>query len=741
MNSSQTNLHQQPNGEVAQYQPVQSRNLDIVTFSGQSNAQNPSDSRMNIESIYGTMIKNIKDLGEFCKNSWSTVDTRIGNVEGRTVTLEEAVTALVSKDSDTTKIISDQFQFAENTVQALNWLKNSYEQSKTETQLHIQKLTDWLSNFKSEQEDISRLNQDVRALNVAKELSEDKLQLILNKSEGTTNEINQIKSQQAILLSKINDIESSSKKTILSTNAVEDRLQILEKKFKETLKTQDLVNKLEPLIREHGQDLLILGEDLNKLKKTIDTLEEKANKNGRKLTKNEKSLIDEIDTTVICLKEKFSAMETLVEHLNDVKFEDFARRFKKEIFENSDTQIARLSQSLKNLEEHSTLQSRTNDALQKNLQELKKKIDCEMLKVLDLKHIQFTEEKWNSTESKLTELSVNIEALLKKTKQHDNDIIGLSANVYDYSFHEMASSFDERVDNRLAGLKQQIKELSTQISNLNKVNLESNESNILLNKLQKLVENKLDAHSDMIDQKLTNLSKSSHLKLEPPLTTEDGKKILYKAGNHYLEPEDVKVSIDGSLHINKKCKLGLRCISRTCKYIHDDDLIKKPSSREKPTPQRNQVLKPRYYEGKLTPRSHTYQSDWKIKELCELKDQCPQSKCPFLHNRESCKGFKTCRDKYCQKRHHPSRFNLINDTKLPSQKQELIIPHQQPLYSFHQPNGPSEQYPLYISPTYQSFTLPNVSFPSAHNSWQGYPNMFFAYPHSQLHPGEWHRKF
>jgi len=77
----------------------------------------------------------------------------------------------------------------------------------------------------------------------------------------------------------------------------------------------------------------------------------------------------------------------------------------------------------------------------------------EILKAQDLKHVQWTEERWSRTEPKLTGLDTNLEVLVKKFRQHDSDILGLSGNVYDYSFHKMASSFDERVDNRLAGLK------------------------------------------------------------------------------------------------------------------------------------------------------------------------------------------------------------------------------------------------------------------------------------------------
>ena len=63
------------------------------------------------------------------------------------------------------------------------------------------------------------------------------------------------------------------------------------------------------------------------------------------------------------------------------------------------------------------------------------------------------------------EIASSIDNLYKKTKQHDGDILTLSENVYDYSFKEMAASFDERMDNRLSNVKTQIIELTQQVQN------------------------------------------------------------------------------------------------------------------------------------------------------------------------------------------------------------------------------------------------------------------------------------
>jgi len=59
-----------------------------------------------------------------------------------------------------------------------------------------------------------------------------------------------------------------------------------------------------------------------------------------------------------------------------------------------------------------------------------------------LKYIQETEEKWKRTDTQLDEINVNFEALTRKTKQHDTERMELSGNVFDYSYKEMASSFE-----------------------------------------------------------------------------------------------------------------------------------------------------------------------------------------------------------------------------------------------------------------------------------------------------------
>ena len=741
MNSNQSSNNLQiSNGETGQYQQGQSNSLEIVPYSGYGNSSGTSTA-MNIESTYGNMIQQVKNLGEFCRNTWAAVDTRINNVEGRQVTLEEAVTALVEKDTETTKIINDQFAFTENTIQALNWIKSSLEMNKTETQNKFQKFSDWYSSLNRDTESISRMDQDIRTLNISKQLNEDKWIQINNKLDSISDNFNVIKNQLSSYSSKCGDSDTLLKKQHSQMNTIEDRLQIVEKRLKETQKTQETFNRTENKIREHGQDLLIQAETLEKLKKNLEALEAKTQKDNKKLTKNEKSTLDELETGVYGIKERLSSLETTVEHLNDVKFEDFSRRFKKEVFENSDNQVVKISKSLKLLEDQNDIQNKTSDSLQRSLNELRKKLDIETLKAQDLKHIQEAEEKWKRTDTRLEELSGNLEALSRKTKQHDTEILGLSDNVFDYSYKEMASSFDERVDNRLTNIKQQIKDISTQVSSLNKTNYEENMLNNFFTKIQKLVENKLEAHADMIDQKLNNLT-SNLPKPAVPLTTEDGKKILYKAGQTYADPKDIQVSIDGTIKWKEKCYYGNKCDRIFCKRDHGEGICPKNSDCKdlkcKMRHLREKYIKPPSISKRLF---QDYETDDQFQTTpCKFKNQCPEIKCRFRHDAEACGGFKNCKKVNCKRRHHPSR-------SIPSPKPKAKPTQNEKQQRANKKTPNYAQQPVYLSPSgtqpslpvqYQYQQLLPFSLP-----WYGYTNtpQTFSPPNQQPWMGEQFRRY
>jgi len=713
-NSIQSNNSLQlSNGEICLYQPTQNNN-----------------NAMNIESTYGNMIQQVKNLGEFCRNTWAAVDTRINNVEGRQVTVEEAVTALVNKDTETTKIISDQLEFAESTIQALNWIKSNLEMNKTETQNNFQKISDWYSNLNKDSESLSKIDQDIRALNIAKQLNEDKWAQINNKLGSISDNLNLFKNQLSSHSSKCGDLDISLKKQQTQANTIDDRLQIVEKRLKDMQKAQEIFNRTENNIREHGQDLLILTETVEKLKKNLESLEAKTHKDNKKLTKNEKSILDELETSVFGIKERISSLETTVEHLNDVKFEDFSRRFKKEVYENSDNQVVKISKSLKLLEDQNDLQSKTSDSLQRSLNELRKKLDIEILKVQDLKYIQEAEEKRKRIDTQIDEINSNLEALMRKTKQHDTEILGLSDNVFDYSYKEMASSFDERVDNRLINVKQQIKDISTQISNLNKTNYEETTLNNFLTKIQKSVENKLEAHADMIDQKLNNLA-TNPSKLSVPLTTEGGKKILYKAGKSYADPKDIQASIDGTFKWKEKCYYGNKCDRVFCKRDHDEGICPKSSDCKdlkcKLRHLTEKSIKPPTISKRLF-QDLEAEDQFQITP-CKFKNQCPEVKCRFRHDAEACGGFKNCKKVNCKRRHHPSRIipNIKPKNKPTQNEKKQRTTEKTPEH---------HQQPIYLSPTGTQH-LPPIQYQQMlpfSLPWYGYNNMPQTFPASNQQP-------
>jgi len=621
--------------ESGQYKPAQSHNLDIVPLSNQSGPfSNSQPSEMQIENVYGTMIQRIKDLGEFCKGSWSAVDHRISSLEEQNITVESAIRELVLKDNETTKIISNQCQFAENALLAFNWLKATLEQTQGDMKLSFNKVSEWceLNKKDYDSENLSQVVKDTRALIVSKELNDDKVLKIANNLENVSNGLDSAKNQINLLQLRLNEFEAQAKRSNSQHSTSEDRLQILETRVREIQKNQEPLVKVDQLTRENGRDLLILEEDVSKLKKSLTNLEEKTNKNQtRKMSKNEKSCFEEIEVDVIKIKERVNSLEVLTEHLNDVKYEDFARRFKKEIYENTDTQIVKVSQGLKQIEEQTNLHAKANDNLQKSLLELRKKLDHEMIKLQDINFSQANEAKWSQIDTKLAELNSNYETLLKKTQQHDHDILGISENVYDYSFKEMASSFDERVDNRLSNCKQQINTIRQQISELKKKRDEECETKILLTKINKLIENKLDAYTEVIEQRISRIANIESNNQEIPVVAENGKKILYKSGSTFLNPKDIIISNNGSLMWNKKDNNEMR-------GTRDDHKIKNPSANKS----KNQI------------QENPFQ------KRCIYDNTCPTTKCPYIHTKKVCGGFVSCKKQGCQRRHHPDRVVTNN---------------------------------------------------------------------------------
>ncbi len=124
-----------------------------------------------------------------------------------------------------------------------------------------------------------------------------------------------------------------------------------------------------------GRNILIVEEGLEKIKVKLQKLEEKLVKgNSSKLSKGEKSLMNDLEVDVSMLKEKTNSMETTLNHLNEVNYEDFIKRFKKELIESTDTHFSKVSKEIKIFEEGTETQKRTNENIQRSLVELRKKL-------------------------------------------------------------------------------------------------------------------------------------------------------------------------------------------------------------------------------------------------------------------------------------------------------------------------------------------------------------------------------
>jgi len=264
-------------------------------------------------------------------------------------------------------------------------------------------------------------------------------------------------------------------------------------------------------------------------------------------------LLNELEVNMAGVKEKLSTIEFTVEHLNDVKFEDFEKRFKKEILQDTRSQATKINENLEQLEKKADSQAKWNENLQKNLLDLKKKLDNEMLKVLDLKLVQENEAKWKKNETKLEELSTSLENIIKKTNQQGQEILAISGEVFDYSFYEGASSFDERVENRISTIKQNIQELQKAMEKVNKNSIQETTSDSLLQSVNKIIDNKLETMNSQVKDKIKQMN--DLLNKEKKITEENvEKKIIYMAGNQVIEPEDVIQDSDGKLYLKKKAE-------------------------------------------------------------------------------------------------------------------------------------------------------------------------------------------
>ncbi len=168
------------------------------------------------------------------------------------------------------------------------------------------------------------------------------------------------------------------------------------------------------------------------------------------------------------------------------------------------------------MDEKNGTQKQANESLQKSVNDLRKKLDIEYGKLQNILNLKDDTEKWKINEVKLNVTKECIDDVCLKLMRHDTELNNLSSNVFDFSFKEMASNFDERVE-RLAPIKQQISELVQNVNQLHKSSRQENTSHPALETMQKMVENRLDCYTDSLNQKILNLSPNTSEASRAPL--------------------------------------------------------------------------------------------------------------------------------------------------------------------------------------------------------------------------------
>ncbi len=440
MNSSLSSNNALTDSENIQSKPVQSHNLDIVPVS--ACIQGLPNSKMEIENIFHIMLKQVGTIGEMCRNNFLEAGSRLAVLEDKSNLVNAALETLVNKDEEITSMLKCQANFNEFASQALNWLRRSSDLQQQTLNAEKMRSLEWeqrtnediRASQKFSKEAIAR-TEDLRNFSFKAQLLEDQVHKLDKITETHEACINTLKFQSNTFQTRISANENSSKQMELKLIKMEDQILLLEERLKEARRTTEEIPKVRDDIKSNMRDTLILEEDVEKLKGTLHNLEDKIEKcKGKKLSQSEKSAMNSLEIETTSLQERVRSIEFTVEHLNDVKFEDFSKRFKKEVIESSDNQMSKLVKRLKELEEKNEQQKIASEALQKNMSDLRKKLEVEHGKIQDLLNIKNDSEKWKINDLKLDDAISSIEDVYLKLKQFDSELLNIQSNVFDFSF-------------------------------------------------------------------------------------------------------------------------------------------------------------------------------------------------------------------------------------------------------------------------------------------------------------------
>jgi len=506
---------------------------------------------MELESYMSQVIKNIGAIGDFCRGQFDSISTRMTQLQDDGEVLERAVSMLANRSDAIAEVSTKNNTTMELLSQAIHqiiWKLNE-----------IDKRT---SQGSSDQISV------IRDLKVSKELVEDKIKKLELSVEKLNSNFVSASSLIKNLMTKNQELEDSIRESMKKGDELEDAAKVQDSKTKNLLKSLNDLGNLPEQIRAIKRDQLGYDQDLDKMNKALKKAEEKFKGLGdRQQLKSDLSKVEDLSSEVHDLKDKYGELKIMVETVNE---DAILKRLKKDLDDSNQSEFSKILKNIKNLEDDLKGHYINNDKLSKLSIDLKKKIEGEMKRIDELKSYKESENvKWNSVNENLEQTKVEIDKLSKKINSNANDVLKLEAEVFDYSFKEFTNSFNERVDNRLIPLRNEIQDMTKFINKVSSsfdTPLEK-----ILETVKKMVDNKLDGFTDSIDQKLIHLANSKNISPQVPSKSLDGKQILYKINDKVIDPDKLQASIDGKIKI-KWCKFQNQCKILSCKFYHESEL-------------------------------------------------------------------------------------------------------------------------------------------------------------------------
>ncbi len=339
MNPSSLPLVPYSQVEKEQSMVVQSHNLDIVPL---STTQISNHSNMEIETVFGNMLRQVSLIGDMCWNSFQEARAKLQDLEDKSNIVEKALETPVNKDQELTVIIQNQSDFNQCVSNAINWLKLTMENCTQSNQAMITKSNGWEKRIDEDIKHLQLLNKDqctrvdeLRGMGVKVELMNDQLRKISSSIETNNGLMNSTLTQMNSMSMRLRSLEELVQKQETRMTKIEDKASINEGKILDNQKALEEQPKQRELINSNTRDILVIDEEIAKLNKSSRLLEEKIDKNNaRKLSKKDSTLLDNMESEMISCQERVRSLELVVEHLNEVRFEDFTKRFKNEILEN-----------------------------------------------------------------------------------------------------------------------------------------------------------------------------------------------------------------------------------------------------------------------------------------------------------------------------------------------------------------------------------------------------------------------